>query len=116
MNNRKHIMTQSTPAVVGYKVFNSDMQCRDYQFAIGGTYHINGSLKICENGFHFCKELADCFNYYAFDSSNKVAIVRAIGDVDEKGDKCATSGIVIIKELTWLEVLELVNIGKIVLA
>jgi hypothetical protein len=106
-------MTQSTPAaVVGYKVFNSDMQCRDYQFAIGGTYHIKGSLKICENGFHFCKELADCFNYYDFNSSNKVAIIHAIGNIDEKGDKCATSGIVIIKELTWFEVLELVNIGK----
>jgi hypothetical protein len=106
-------MTQSTPVVVvGYKVFNSDMQCRGYQFAIGGTYKIEGSLKICENGFHFCKALADCFNYYSFNSSNRVAIIHAIGDIDEKGGKCVTSEIVIVKELTWFEVLELVNIGK----
>jgi hypothetical protein len=36
-------MTQKT--IVTYKGFNKDLQCRDYQFAIGETYHHEGRLR-----------------------------------------------------------------------
>lgn len=98
----------------GYKVFNPDWTCRDFKYKVGKTYEIKEKPKCCEIGFHFCKNLVDCFNYYSFDPDNKVAEIEAIGDISYSKDntKCATNKISIIKELSWYEVLEIVNIGK----
>lgn len=98
----------------GYKVFNSDWTCRDYQYEIGKTYEIAESPKCCKVGFHFCEKLADCFNYYSFDPNNKVAEIEAIGEIhfDDTNSKCCTNKIVILKELTWAEVLDMCNSGK----
>ena len=95
-----------------YKVFNSDWTCRGFQYQVGETYEENVNPSVCDRGFHFCKKLADCFSYYNFDPDNKVAVVEAIGDIAEGNDKCCTNVIKIVKELTWHEVLEMVNIGK----
>jgi hypothetical protein len=38
--------------------------------------------------------------------------VEALGEISESGDKCSTNKIHIIREITWHEVLELVNSGK----
>ena len=96
---------------IGYKVFNSDWSCRDFQYEIGKTYELEGELKVCENGFHYCNKLIDCFNYYDFNPKNKVAIIEAIGNIEEEESKCATDKIKIVKEITWLQVLEIVNVG-----
>lgn len=96
----------------GYKVFNSDWTCRGFKYEIGKTYEHKGVINLCEEGFHFCKNLIDCFNYYSFDPNNKVAEIEAEGKIIEGTDKCVTSKITIIKEITWNEVLDLVNTGK----
>ena len=96
----------------GYKVFNSDFTCGNFQYEIGETYELKGKLEMCKNGFHFCAKTVDCFKYYDFDSNNKVAEIEAIGDVLTEENKSITNKIHIIKELTWHEVLELVNTGK----
>ena len=98
----------------GYKVFNSDWTCRGYQYEVGQTYEIAESPKCCKVGFHFCEKLADCFNYYLFDPNNKVAEIEAIGEIhfDDTNSKCCTNKIVILKELTWAEVLDMCNTGK----
>jgi hypothetical protein len=98
----------------GYKVFNSDWTCRDYQYEIGKTYEIAESPKCCKVGFHFCEKLVDCFNYYSFDPNNKVAEIEAIGEIDfdDTNSKCCTNKIVILKELKWSEVLDMCNTGK----
>lgn len=61
---------------------------------------------------HFCTNLADCFNYYYFDPKNKVAEVVALGDVDSEDNKSCTNKLQIVRELSWEEVLRLVNTGK----
>ena len=99
-------------SIKGYKVFRPDWTCRDFQYEVGKTYKHDGEIKICKAGFHFCQKLSDCFNYYTFDSDNKVAEVEAVGLVETRGDKSVTNEIKIVKELTWLEVLNLVNVGK----
>ena len=98
----------------GYKVFNPDWTCRDMQYEVGKSYEMTDEPVICERGFHFCEKLIDCFNYYEFDSNNKVAEIEAYGDLDfEEGcNKCCTNKIKIIHELNWHEVLDLVNTGK----
>ena len=70
--------------------------------------------KCCEAGFHFCKELKDCFNYYPFNPDNKVAKVIALGEIDEASNnsKCCTNKIQIVEEISWEDVLRMVNLGK----
>ena len=98
----------------GFKVFNEDWTCNGFQYEIGETFEMEGSPICCNRGFHFCTNLSDCFNYYAFNSDNKVAEVEAIGEVvSDSGDtKHCTNKIKIVRELTWHEVLDLVNMGK----
>ena len=98
--------------VKGYKVFLPDWTCRDYQYEVGKTYHHEGSIGLCSSGFHFCERLVDCFNYYSFNPENKVAEVVATGEVIKGDDKSVTNNIEIVRELSWNDVLNLVNTGK----
>lgn len=98
----------------GYKVFNKDWTCRGFQYEVGKTYEMKENPVCCERGFHFCGKLIDCFGYYDFNSENKVAEIEALGTIDDSGDKekYCTNKIKIVRELTWHEVLDLVNTGK----
>ena len=96
----------------GYKVFNPDWTCRNFQYEVGQVYEIDAKPKCCDTGFHFCEKTADCFSFYKFSSDNKVAEVEALGDIDTDGVKSCTNKIKIVRELTWHEVLDLVNTGK----
>ena len=109
-------MTETTQnqTKVAYKVFNADWVCLNMQYKVGKTYTMAEKPRICEKGFHYCPKLIDCFNYYNFDTRNKVSEVEILGDIDKsfEGDKECTNKIKIVRELTWHEVLDLVNIGK----
>ena len=98
----------------GYKVFRSDWTCRGFQYAVGETYEMGDKPSCCNRGFHFCGRLIDCFNYYDFDSENKVAEIETLGAIDDDGneEKYCTNKIKIVRELSWHEVLDLVNTGK----
>ena len=98
----------------GYKVFNKDWTCRGFQYEVGKTYEMKEDPVYCEIGFHFCGKLINCFNYYDFDSENKVAEIEALGTIDDNGNKkkYCTNKIKIVRELSWHEVLDLVNTGK----
>lgn len=98
--------------IKGYKVFNPDWTCRGSKYEVGKTYKYNGNIELCEEGFHFCINLIDCFNHYDFNNENKVAEVIATGEVETGGNKSVTDELTIIKELDWDEVLALVNIGN----
>ena len=98
--------------VKGYKVFDPDFTCRDFQYEVGKTYKHKGSIGLCEAGFHFCSQLKDCFNYYSFNPDNKVAEIVASGEVIVGDGKSVTNTIKIVREISWSEVLELVNTGK----
>ena len=98
----------------GYKVFNPDWTCRGFQYNVGQVYEMDEKPICCGKGFHFCEKASDCFKYYSFNPNNKVAEVEALGDIDTSNDgsKCSTNKIYIIREITWQEVLDLVNLGK----
>ena len=105
-------------SIKGFKVFNPDWTCRNYDYkngtdtAVGTTHKHNGNIEMCGKGFHFCQVAADCFDYYRFNSNNKVAEVEAIGLVETEGNKSVTDEIKIIREISWQEVLTIVNTGK----
>ena len=98
----------------GYKVFDKDWTCREFQYEVGKTYEMKEDPVCCERGFHFCGKLIDCFGYYDFNSENKVAEIEALGTIDDNGnkEKYCTNKIKIVRELSWHEVLDLVNTGK----
>ena len=98
--------------VKGYKVFNSDWTCNNFQYEVGKTYKHKGEIGLCCSGFHFCEKLINCFNYYNFDPDNKVAEVIARDTVIQGDDKSVTNNIKIVKEISWNDVLNLVNLGK----
>ena len=100
--------------VKGYKVFNPDWTCYGFQFEVGKIFEENVIPICCSRGFHFCIKASDCFNYYDFNSENKVAEVVALGDVDANTEdtKCCTNKIQIVREITWQELLTIVNTGK----
>ena len=47
----------------GFKGFNKDLTCRDFQFKEGEVF-TEDEAKLCDSGFHFCEHPLDCFSYY----------------------------------------------------
>ena len=103
--------------VKGYKVFRPDWTCdptghNPKQYTCPGKFEEECELDVCGHGMHFCQVTADCFDYYSFNSENKVAEVIAYGEVRTDGDKSCTDKLEIVREIPWDEVLRIVNIGK----
>ena len=96
----------------GYKVFNPDWTCRDFQYEPGKTFEYDGEIKLCESGFHFCKKLEDCFEYYDLDIKNHVCEVETDGLVKTEHSKSVTNKLTIGRELSWKEVCEQASNGK----
>ena len=102
-----------TKIIRGFKVFNPDWTCKNKQYTCPGIFEENVTPSVCDRWMHFCKKAADCFNYYSFNPENKVAEVIALAErTVEDGDKCATNYLEIVREISWQEVLEIVNTGK----
>lgn len=86
----------------GYKAFGENLKCRDFQYEIGKTYSIDEEPVLCKIGFHFCKTIPDCYNFYPLHESTRICEVEASGDIKEGlgGGKFVTNKITIIREIT----------------
>jgi 3-methyladenine DNA glycosylase AlkC len=95
--------------IKGYKAFNPDFTCRDYQFSENSEHKIDGEPILCKQGFHFCTDMADCFNYYPFDKDIILCEVEALGQTiaDTDDAKHATNHIKILNRvnMTFDEIL-----------
>ena len=72
--------------IKGYKAFNKDMTCRGFQYEENKEYKMEGKLKCCDNGFHFCENPLDTLNYYNLCDST-FAEVEAIGDISKPDEE-----------------------------
>ena len=100
--------------ITGYKMFKVDTDGRWYcnggderfYYEIGKTYKTDEAPECCSSGFHFCKKLEDCFKYHGCVTWNKIALVEAVGEIDESEDdsKCATNKIKIVKEIPFSDI------------
>ena len=99
--------------VKGYKCFDENLRSRHgrIEWEVGKEFKQEGRIEACSVGFHFCIKPEDVFNYYDFDPTNRVCKVTALGDVKHNNDKSVTNHIRIDEEITWHEVLDLVNMG-----
>ncbi|EDU8175429.1 hypothetical protein CKT52_004050, partial [Salmonella enterica subsp. arizonae serovar 41:z4,z23:-] len=91
-----------TKEIVTFKGFNKDLQCRDFQFEIGKTFHRDGKVEACCSGFHACECPFDVFSYYPpAESRYAETISFGVIDREEIGDtKIASASITIKAELT----------------
>ncbi|EFS5304253.1 hypothetical protein IHA33_001631 [Salmonella enterica] len=91
-----------TKEIVTFKGFNKDLKCRDFQFAIGETFHHDGKVEACGSGFHACECPFDVFSYYPPSESRYAETISfGVTDREEGGDtKIASASITIKAELT----------------
>jgi len=100
-------MTIHNNTITGYKVFEPDFTCRDYDFqGVGTTHTYEGTPVLCESGFHFCTTLQDCFKYYYITRRMIVCEVTATGYTDAEGDcsKRTCQSLSIIRQIPLDEV------------
>ena len=88
--------------IKGYKAYDKDLKCRDFQYEIGKIYEQTGKPSICNSGFHFCENPMDVLNYYNI-AECKFTEVESLGNInkekDSKDTKIATDKIKIGAEL-----------------
>ena len=77
--------------VDGYKGTDKNMQCKNnFQYEIGKTYTCDGKIKICDNGFHFCRDLDDAIKYISAIYNNRFFKVKGLvrkSDYEKYGEK-----------------------------
>ncbi|MBF0926065.1 MAG: hypothetical protein HXK42_02085 [Atopobium sp.] len=97
----------------GYKAFLSDMTTKhgdNTVYEVGKTYTVEGEIKICENGYHFCKKCVDVYDYY--DKPCRICEVSVTGAVQTQGNKSVGRRLKILRELTADEISSLCNSGN----
>ena len=87
-----------------YKAFNQKLGCLGYQFEIGKTYEIEGDPILCEKGFHFCRDMQNCFEYYDMDS--RICEIKAEDIFKKEEGKRICRKITIIRELSKQEIMD----------
>ena len=86
--------------MIGYKGFDKNFKCKGFQFKVGETYRLDGKIKICEHGFHFCDTPLATFEYYP-PSESRYALVETTGKIISDGKhKFCTDELKILKEFT----------------
>ena len=62
----------------GFKAFDKNLTCRGFQYEIGHTYEFDGEPIPCKQGFHFCKSITECYNYYPMTNDTRISIAVII--------------------------------------
>ena len=87
----------------GYKGTRSDMTCLGFQYEIGKTYTHEGIIRLCATGFHFCKNLASCFNHYDKFESRFFEVETGDAVFSDTEDKGVTNSIRLVREIKGAE-------------
>ena len=87
--------------MIGYKAFNKDLTCRGFQYEVGQTYSMNEKPIPCKRGFHFCKSIAETYDFYPTSDDTRICKIEALGEVQTDDDKKYCTNIIkIIEEIT----------------
>ena len=93
--------------IKGYKGFDQNLNCRGFQYEVGGEYEHEGEVDCCESGFHFCEYPLDVFGYYP-PASSRYCEVEGTGKIDrDNGDsKVACSKLKVKAEIGLIELIK----------
>ena len=98
-----------------FKAFKKDATCRGVKFKEGRTYTVEGEPKLCENGYHFCKDLVLTLQYYPVTkciTENLYAEIEVLGETvfeQPHQHKGCTNRLKVLRFLSDEEVLKLVD-------
>jgi len=100
--------TLNNSKIKGYKGFDKNLQCRDFQYKIGKTYKYKNEISLCKAGFYFYKNPIDVFNYYPPIEGNRYCKVTGQGKYkkNKNDSKIIIKKIKIEKELTLQELIK----------
>lgn len=97
--------------VKGWKCFDQDLKCRGMQYAVGGTYEVSGTPRLCHNGLHFHEQPHEIFSYYA-NSPRKTRVCEVIAyDSYGEGDKSVARRLEVVREFSFFEICRMVGDG-----
>jgi hypothetical protein len=83
------------------KGFDANLQCRGFQFEVGKTYHADGEIILCGNGFHAIPEdqhPLSVFGYYP-PARSRFCVVEVAGKTMREGDKIAAETLTVTREI-----------------
>jgi len=113
------LIFQDVGHIESYKIMDDDYTCRKFHYEHNHSYSIDEDPIPCEKGFHFCRELTDCFNYYRptahIDMAHNITYdldvfkffnVKSNGTTYKIDDKYCTNNITILEECSTEEILE----------
>ena len=105
--------------MIGYKVFTPEWtavlgkggRSHPYQYEVGKSYEEKEKPQVGITGFHFCRNLTDCFSHYRIDCHNRIGLIETYGEIvfRESDGACATNKMKIIREIPWREALKIVE-------
>ena len=85
--------------VDGYKGFDSDLQCKGFQYEVGKEYDLGEEESVCHKGFHFCKTLDEVHSYYDDSGTNRFCKVSGLVKKDSYDGKFCARKIKVIEEI-----------------
>jgi hypothetical protein len=97
-------MIDNKKEIQGFKAFNKDFKCLDFQYEIGKTYIEVDNISICKKGFHFCEMPFDIFTFYPIDS--RFAQVMGYSNFQKENNKICAKSIEIKKEIDLKSLIE----------
>lgn len=96
----------SKPIRIGYKGFDKELSCnggnKKSVYEIGIVYEKpdKPSPKTCTpDGFHYCTNLKDVFQFYHNDGDNRFCEVEILGNYTDEKEKSTTTKIKLIREI-----------------
>ena len=100
-------METTEKTILGFKGFDKNLKCRNFQYEVGKTYEHEGKVECCKQGFHFCENPFDVFGYYS-PSESRYCAVEGSGKVDQDEDdsKVAVSKLHISAEIGLKGIIE----------
>ena len=104
----------------GWKGFNinrkGELYCRNKKYTLGEIAEQTGKLEICNNGLHFCWNLANVMDFYNFANSDvvigKVEILGDVVDNDDKTKSCTNKLKVVRLYKTKKQLMDMSNNGS----
>ena len=82
--------TAKNNIINGFKATDKDLKCRGFQYAVGEIYEHDGSISLCNSGFHFCQNPLDVLDFYDLCDSEFLS-VEAHGAYESDDKKTVTN-------------------------
>ena len=81
----------------GYKISENGI-CNGFKYKAGETYTFEDNLELCNDWFHFYKNIDDVFEWYDYNKNKTIIFeIEALGKIIKDNNKCVTNKIKILR-------------------